>query len=138
VTRLARFHATDMFRSFLLALVVLAVAFAITEKLLSGLTISGGVFAYLWIALLFGVVNAILGTVIRIITFPLTVLTLGVFSIIVNALLLDITAGLTSHLTIDHFWWTAIWGALILSVVTLCLDLIVQSFMGEQSPPHRV
>ena len=48
---------------------------------------------YLWIALIFGLVNAILGTILRILTFPLTVVTLGLFSIIVDALLLNITDG---------------------------------------------
>jgi putative membrane protein len=103
----------------------MAVAFAITAWLLSGMDISGGLGAYLWIALLFGVINAIIGTFLRIITFPLTVLTLGLFSIIVNAVLLDITDGISDDLTIDHFWWTAIWAALILSFVSVCLNLVV-------------
>ncbi len=120
-----------MVRAFLVYLVVVAAAFAITSWLLSGLDVSGGVFAYLWIALLFGLVNAILGTIIRIFTFPLTVLTLGLFSIIVNAVLLEITDALSSHLTIDSFFWTAIWGAIILSIVTVILDLIVGALVRE-------
>jgi putative membrane protein len=120
-----------MVRSFLIYLVVVAAAFAITSWLLSGMSVSGGVFAYLWIALLFGLVNAILGTILRIFTLPLTVLTLGLFSIIVNAVLLDITDALSSHLTIDHFFWTAIWAAIILSVVTVILELIVGALVEE-------
>lgn len=114
-----------MLRSLLISWVLMAVAFAITAWLLSGMDISGGLGAYLWIALLFGVINAIIGTFLRIITFPLTVLTLGLFSIIVNAVLLDITDGISDDLTIDHFWWTAIWAALILSFVSVCLNLVV-------------
>ena len=53
---------------------------------------------YLWVSLLFGIVNAVIGTFLRIITFPLTVLTLGLFSILVNALLLQITDGLSRSL----------------------------------------
>jgi putative membrane protein len=110
---------------------VVAVAFAITTWLLSGMSVSGGFFAYLWIALIFGLVNAILGTILRIFTFPLTVVTLGLFSIIVDALLLEITDALTSHLTIDAFFWTAIWGAIILAIVTVVLDLTLSAVLKE-------
>jgi hypothetical protein len=61
------------------------------------------------VSAIFGIVNAIIGTILRIITFPLTVLTLGLFSVIVNAIVLNITDGLTSHLTIDE--WAASAGA---------------------------
>jgi putative membrane protein len=118
-------------RSFVIYLVVVAAAFAITSWLLTGMNVSGGVFSYLWVALIFGLVNAIIGTILRIITLPLTLVTLGLFSIIVNALLLDITDAITSHLTIDHFWWTAIWGALILSFVTVILQLILGMFIRK-------
>ena len=120
-----------MVRAFVLYLVVVAVAFAITTWLLSGMSVSGGFFEYLWIALIFGLVNAILGTILRILTFPLTVVTLGLFSIIVDALLLNITDRLTSHLTIDYFFWTTIWAAIILSIVTVILDMIVGSLLKE-------
>ncbi len=122
-----------MVRSFLMYLVVVAAAFAITSWLLSGMTVSGGVFAYLWIALLFGIINAILGTILRLLTLPLTVLTLGLFSIIVNAVLLQITDALSSHLTIDHFFWTAIWAAIILSVVTVILELTAGALVKEST-----
>ena len=82
--------------------------------------------AYIWVSVLFGIVNAIIGTILRILTLPLILLTLGLFSILVNALLLQITDGLTSHLTIDEFWWTAIWAAIILSIVSVILELVVR------------
>jgi putative membrane protein len=110
---------------------VLAGAFAVTTWLLSGMEISGGFWAYLWVSALFGIVNAIIGTILRIITLPLTLLTLGLFAIIVNALMLQITDALTSHLTIDEFWWTAIWAAIILAIVSVILDLIVRSTLAS-------
>lgn len=121
-----------MLRAFVIYLVIVGLAFAITSWLLDGMDVSGGFFAYLWVALIFGVVNAILGTILRIITLPLTVITLGLFSIIVNALLLDITDGLTDHLTIDHFWWTAIWGAIVLSIVGWALGLLIRDTVGRR------
>jgi putative membrane protein len=113
---------------------LLALAFAITSWLLSGMSVSGGFWGYLWIAALFGIVNAILGTILRIVTLPLTIITLGLFSIIVNALLLEITDAVSDHLTIDHFWWTAIWAAIIVSVVAVILDVIVGVAFGHREP----
>ena len=76
-------------------------------------------------ALLFGIVNAFIGTILRILTFPLTLLTLGLFSILVNAFLLQITDAISDHFTIDEFWWTAIWGAIIMAMVLVVLNMIL-------------
>jgi putative membrane protein len=114
-----------MLLSFLIRWAILAVAFAITAWLISGMEVSGGVWGYIWVSALFGIVNAIIGTFLRIITLPLTLVTLGLFGIIVNALLLNITDGLTGHLTIDEFWWTAIWAAIVLAVVGMIIDVLV-------------
>jgi putative membrane protein len=110
---------------------VLAAAFAVTTWLLSGMDVSGGFWAYLWVSALFGIVNVIIGTILRIITLPLTLLTLGLFAIVINALMLQITDALTSPLTIDEFWWTAIWAAIILAIVSVILDLIVRSTLAS-------
>jgi putative membrane protein len=108
----------------LLNWVITAVAFAITAWLLDGLTIHGGVFAYLWVSLLFGLVNVVAGSILRLITLPLTLLTFGLSLFLVNAVVLEITDWLTTRLDIDHFFWTAIWAALILSFVTASLELV--------------
>lgn len=109
----------------LLSWALIAVMFAVTTWILPGMEVSGGFWGYLWVSLLFGIVNAIIGTILRIITFPLTVLTLGLFSILVNAFLLQITDALSDHFTIDEFWWTAIWGAIIMAIVLVVVDLIL-------------
>jgi putative membrane protein len=116
-------------RSLLIRWAVLAGAFAVTAWLLSGVVVSGGVWGYIWVSLLFGIVNLFIGTVLRIITLPLTLLTFGLFLILVNALLLQITDALSSHFTIDEFWWTAIWAAIILSLATMVLDWFVRSVL---------
>lgn len=111
----------------LLRWAVLAAAFAVTAWLLDGMDVSGGVGAYIWVSALFGIVNVIIGTVLRLLTLPLLLLTLGLFSIVVNAVLLEITDWLTDHLTIDDFFWTAILAAIILSVVSVILDIVVRT-----------
>ena len=113
---------------------ILAFAFAITSWLLSGMDVSGGFWAYLWIAALFGVVNAVLGTLLRLLTLPLMIVTLGLFSIVVNAAMLEVIDAISSHLTIDDFFWTAIWAAIILALVAVILDLIVEAAFRRQQP----
>ena len=118
-----------MLRSLLVRWIVVAIAFAITAGLLDGMDLSGGVTGALWIALVFGIVNAVIGTVLRILTLPLTVITLGLFSIIVNAFLLVIVDAITSDLSIDSFFWTAILAALILSVVGVLIDVVIRTLV---------
>jgi putative membrane protein len=126
--------ALEMLAGLLISWAVLAVAFAATSWLLDGMDVTGGFWGYLWVSLLFGIVNAIIGTILRILTFPLMLLTLGLFSIIVNALLLQITDGLSDHFTIDEFWWTAIWGAIIMAIVLVVLNVIVSSLLPRREP----
>ena len=80
-----------MLLGLLISWAVLALAFVVTTSLLDGMEVTGGFWGYIWVALLFGLVNAFIGTILRILTFPLTLLTLGLFSILVNAFLLQIT-----------------------------------------------
>jgi putative membrane protein len=114
-------------RNLLIRWAVLGVAFAVTASLLNGTVVSGGFWGYVWVSALFGIVNAIVGTILRVLTFPLILLTSGLFLIVVNALMLELTDGLSDHLTIDEFWWTAIWAAIILSLVSIVLDAVVNS-----------
>ena len=102
--------------------VVVAVAFGITSWLLSGMDVSGGFGSYLWVSAIFGVVNAVLGTILRRVALPFSLLTLGLFSLVISAILLVITDALTDRLTIDEFFWTAIWAAIILAFVTVLLE----------------
>src|SRR5262249_44048181 len=104
---------------------VLAAAFAVTSWLLDGVTVSGGFWGYVLVSAVFGVVNAILGTFLRIISIPFILLTLGLFLILINAFLLHITDAITSDLTIDSFWWTTIWAAIILSLATIVIDGVI-------------
>ena len=112
----------------LVRLGITMVAFGVTAWLLDGMDMSGGFFGYLWVALLFGIVNAILGTIIRLLTLPFILLTFGILAIFINAFLLEITDWLTDNLTIDEFWWTTVWASIILAIVTVVLDFVVASF----------
>jgi putative membrane protein len=101
---------------------ILAIAFAVVAQILSGIHLHGGFGGLLWVSLLFGVVNMFLGTLVRIITAPIMLLTLGLFGIVVNALMLGLVAALSEDLDIDGFGTTLL-AALLLSVVSWLLSL---------------
>ena len=103
---------------------LLAVAFFLTTQVVPGIRVTGGIFAYLLTALLFGLVNSILGPVLRIATLPLRILTLGLFAFVLNALLLLIVARLVPALSVDGLL-TALIGAFVLSIISALLNAIV-------------
>lgn len=118
---------------FALKVVILAaVFFGLTRyDVLSGLDVVEnpdgplGVYGtYLWLGLLFGVVNAIVGPVIRFLSFPFVLLTLGLFLLVVNAALLGLTAALSSRLTVADIG-TAIIGGLVLAVAGWAADQLL-------------
>ena len=76
------------------------------------------------LAVLFSIVNLVVGSIVRFLALPLIVLTLGLFLLVVNAGLLALTAGLSSHLDIDNFG-AAFFGALIISVFGCLADLVL-------------
>jgi putative membrane protein len=118
---------------FLLKVVILGAAFyALTYfDVLPGLKVLpnpngplGEFGTYLWIGLIFGVVNAIVGPLLRLLSLPFVVLTLGLFLLVVNAALLGLTAALSDRLTVDGFG-TAVLGGLILAVVGWLADQLL-------------
>jgi putative membrane protein len=89
-------------------------------QLAGGNSTVGTVLAFVFVGLVFGVVNALVKPVVKILSLPVTILTLGLFAIVINALMLWLTAWLTSytpvHFTIDTFFWSAVFAALLMSL----------------------
>lgn len=113
-----------MLRRLLLKWAIIGVAFAITTELLGGIKVTGGFWGYVWVAALFGIVNAVIGPVVRLLALPVTILTLGLFALVVNAGLLGITAALSDRLTVDGFW-NAVFAALIIAIVSAILNRVL-------------
>ena len=84
---------------------------------------------FLAVGAVFALVNSIIGTVIRIVAFPLYILTLGLISFIVNGLLLWITAWITSAfswgLTVESFWWGVV-AAFVISVINAIFGAVLR------------
>jgi len=121
---------------FLLKVIVSAFALWLTTFIVDGVNVVpyeqnevATVVTYLVVAAIFGIVNATVGTFIRIVAFPLYVLTLGLLSFIVNGLLLlivDWISGLLGFgLEVDGFWWGVL-GAIVLGLITWLIGLVVR------------
>ena len=104
---------------------VLASAVWVATAVVPGIDVDGGLLTYLWVSLLLGVVNAVLGPILRLAALPLTVVTLGLFALVVNALLLATTAILSSDLAVGGLG-TALLGAAVMAAVTTVLELVLR------------
>lgn len=121
---------------FLLKVIINAFALWLTTFIVSGVTVhpysdsdTATVLTYLLIALIFGVVNAIVGTAIRIVAFPLYILTLGLISLVVNALLLLIVSWISDAMGFGlHVadFWSGVFGALVLGIIAWLIGLILR------------
>jgi putative membrane protein len=123
--------------AFVVRVLVNALAIWVATVVVTGITVSGRgtdtaqgqVLTYLVIGLLFGLVNALVKPVVKLLSLPLYLLTLGLFTFVVNALMLELTAWLSSHtsltLRIDHFWPTAVLAAVVVSVVSLVVNALL-------------
>ncbi len=121
--------------SFLLRAAVTGFALWVVTLVVPGIYFIGGdttitrVGIIFVVAVIFGLVNAIVKPIVQILSIPLYILTLGLIHIVINALMLSITSWITDNTTgwglhIDQFWWTAIWAAIVLSLVSWLLSFV--------------
>ncbi len=83
------------------------------------------------VAVLFGLVNAVIKPIVQVLAIPLYILTLGLVHVVINALMLWITSWITDNTTgwglhVYPFWWQAIWGALVLSLVSWAISELIR------------
>jgi putative membrane protein len=109
---------------FLINWAVSGLAIVITAYLLPGVHLSGLV-AALVTALVLGFINAFIKPVLSLLTLPLTILTLGIFSLILNALLIMLTGKIVTGFQVAGFWW-AVAFSLVLAVVNWLLSIFRQ------------
>jgi putative membrane protein len=121
---------------FIVKWLINALALWFTTFVVAGVTVtpfSPGEFetvlTYLLVALIFGLVNGILGSVIRFVAFPLYILTLGLLALVVNALLLLLVSWISTQmgfgLHVDGFW-AGLWGAVVLALISWLMGLILR------------
>ncbi len=120
---------------FVIWVVVNALALAAAAWLLDGITVTGGttedeVITLVLVALIFGVLNAIVEPIVKLFSLPLIILTLGLFLLVINAAMLLLTGWLSEQFGlgfhVDGFW-TAVLGGVIITVATWILEAVLPS-----------
>src|SRR5919112_3473411 len=105
-----------------------AVALWVAALLLPGLDFSGDLVRLVLVAAVFGVVNSLLRPLLTVLTCPLIVVTLGLFTLVINAVMLMVTGWLSARwdlgFTVAGFW-PAFWGGLVVGLVSLMLSFLI-------------
>jgi putative membrane protein len=116
-------------------LLATAAALWVATQLLPGITHEGSALSLLGVALVFGIVNALVGPVLKLLSLPVIVVTLGLFALVINALLLLLTSGLAGALGlgfhVDGFF-TALLGSILISIVSALIMLVFGSDDSQQ------
>lgn len=106
----------------------LNVASSATSGLVRGNSAAGTALAFVFVGLIFGVVNALVKPIVKLLSLPVTFLTLGLFTIVINAAMLWLTSWLSSYtpvsFTIDSFFFTAILAAILISIISMIANAI--------------
>lgn len=122
-----------MIVNFAIQTIINGVALWVAAWALPGITFGSGtagqvITTVLVVALIFGLVNALVRPIAKVVSLPFIVLTLGLFVFIVNALMLQLTSWLADKFDlsfhVEHFFWDAVWGALIITFVSMLLGFL--------------
>jgi putative membrane protein len=116
---------------FILRWAINAIALYLAVIILPGIDLRSDLVSILWLALIFGLVNALFRPLIQILTCPLIILTLGLFTLVINTFLFWLTSVIGNSfgfgLTIsDPVWWNAFLGGLVVSIVSVVMTLILK------------
>ena len=117
---------------FLIRWLILTIAIIIASYLLEGIHVSG-FFSAFFAAAALGILNALFRPILILLTLPINILTLGLFTFIINALMLKLASGVIPGFEVYGFW-TAVFGSLIISVVSWLLN----SFISDRGRVERV
>jgi putative membrane protein len=112
----------------LVRLIVNAIALWAAVQLVPGLSYEGGPVTLFLVALIFGLVNALVRPLITLLTCPLIMVTLGLFVLVINGIMLALTAWLSQLFNLGFFvdgFWAALLGAIVISIVSALLSLFV-------------
>jgi len=107
----------------------------VASLLLTGIRIDGGapltnqLVTVLWVAAIFGLVNALIKPVLKVLALPVIILTLGLFSLVVNAAMLELTSWFAGQLNlafhVDRFVWDALLGSIIITIVSMFVRTVL-------------
>src|SRR5574338_13075 len=116
---------------FILRWAINAIALYLAVLILPGIDLRSGLVSIVWLALIFGLINALFRPLINVLTCPLIILTLGLFTLVINTFLFWLTSviGQSFGLALiinDPVWWNAFLGGLIVTVVSVAMTMILK------------
>jgi putative membrane protein len=121
---------------FVLRLLINAAALWVATRIVPGVTHSGSEASLFAVALVFGLLNALLRPLLAFLSCPLLILTLGLFTLVINAFILWLTSALSESLGIGFHvdgFWAAFLGALVVSIVSILLSIFVRDVSQERA-----
>ncbi len=109
----------------IIKLLINAAALWVAGALISGIGLDGTFWQILLVALIFGLINTFIKPILKLLSFPVIIVTLGLFALVINAAMLALTAAATDYLSVADFW-SALLGAIVISVVSAVLGVFVR------------
>jgi len=110
----------------IIRIIINAIAVWITALLIPGITLVGNIWSLLLVAIIFGLVNALIRPIVKLLTLPISIVTLGLFSLVINALMLMLTSWISGGLVLEgnflNKFISAFLGAIIISIVSTILS----------------
>jgi putative membrane protein len=116
---------------FILRWVINAIALYLAVLVLPGIDLRSGLVSIIWLALIFGLINALFRPLLQFLTCPLIILTLGLFTLVINTFLFWLTSviGQSFGLALiinDPIWWNAFLGGLIVTLVSVAMSMVLK------------
>jgi putative membrane protein len=116
---------------FILRLLINAIALYLTVLIVPGITLNSGMASLIWLALIFGLINALVRPLLKFLTCLLIALTLGLFTLVINTFLFWLTSVVGQSFGIgldisDPVWWNAFLGGLVVSIVSVIMTMILK------------
>jgi len=116
---------------FILRLLINAIALYLAILIVPGIELQSSMLSLVWLALIFGIINALFRPLLQFLTCPLIILTLGLFTLVINTFLFWLTSVIGQSFGIallinDPVWWNAFLGGLIVSIVSVIMTMILK------------
>jgi putative membrane protein len=119
---------------FILRWAINAIGLYLAVLILPGIDLRSNLVSILWLALIFGLINALFRPLLQFLTCPLILLTLGLFTLVINTFLFWLTSVIGQSfgfglIISDPVWWNAFLGGLVISIVSIALTMILKDEM---------
>ncbi len=120
----------------ILRIIINAAALWVAAWVVPGFDVQGQLFAWIFVAVIFGLVNAFIRPIVSFFSLPITCLTLGLFTLVINALMLLLTAWVSSlfgiNMTVGDSFLNSLWTALLASIVISIVSAVLSWFLPDE------